>query len=185
MAASETLPVSDRTGAAWSVFVLFDDPPARERATSVCEFITTKFWPSLELDLHWCDVHQLDHHKHVKKAVESARTARIVIFATSARREMSPAVVEWLENWSRTRHGREGVLIALIEASGESDLREKADLFLRRTAHQAGLDYLTRAPEFGPDQLSDEQEWINAKAHELGPLLGNFLTAPIPPQQQQ
>jgi hypothetical protein len=184
MAAIENLPIGGRTEAAWSVFVVFDDPPARNRATAVCEFITNKFWPSLEFDLHWCDVHRLESHECAQKAVECARTARIVIFATSARMEMAPGVVSWLENWSRMRRRREGILIALIEAAADGDLRERTDLLLRRTAHLAGLDYLTEVPEFGPALLTDEQEWIDVKAHEMGSVLGNILTTPIPPPQQ-
>lgn len=184
MAAIETLPIGGKPEGAWSVFVVYDDPTARERATSVCEFITRKFWQDLEFDQHWCDVNRLCSAECAQKAVACASAARIVIVATSAREELPQGVLDWLENWSRLRHGREGVLIGLIEPSSEHQLSEETDSLLRRIAHQAGLDYLTEVPEFGPAQLQDEQEWINAKEHEMGSILGNILTTSIPPPRQ-
>ena len=185
MSTIEFSPVDGKTEAPWSVFVVFDDPTARVRATSVCDFITAKFWPDLEFDLHWCDVHRLGSVECAQRAVECATTARIVIVATSARAELPQSAVNWLDNWSRLRHGREGALIALIESSSEPHISERTDFLLRRAAHQAGLDYLTHAPEFGLAPLPDEPEWINAKAEQLGPILGDILTAPVPPPHQK
>ena len=181
MAAIDDPTMGGKTGAAWSVFVVFDDPPARKRATAVCDSITARFWPDLEFDLHWCDIHRLESQECVQTAVDCAESARIVIFATSARTGLSPGAMNWLANWSRKRHGREGVLIALIEASAEGELRDKTDMLLRNTAHQAGLDYLTDVPACGLAEMSDEPDWINAKAQEMGPVLGSILTTPIPP----
>lgn len=165
----------------WSVFVAYDDLPARKRATAVCDFITARFWPEIEFDLHWCGLDRLGSPECARKAVDCASNARIVIIATSARDDIPAPVASWLNEWCVQRHGREGALIGLIDESAESQRREAVDHFLRAIAHRAGLDYLTHAPESGLALIPDESDWIIAKAEGMSSVLDGILSKTISP----
>jgi hypothetical protein len=165
---------------AWSVFVVFDDMTARQHATRVCDFISARFWPDIEFEIHWCALSRLGSPECAKKAVNCATGARIVIVATSAREVLPQTAVAWLDEWCAERRGREGALIGLIEEDAESEMREKTDQFLRSVAHRAGLDYLTHAPECGLTPMPDETGWITAKTEQMGSVLDNILTKPTP-----
>src|SRR5262245_33438381 len=97
----------------WSVFVAFDDLTARQRATAVCDSITAKSWPKIDFEVQWCALDQLGTPESAHATSECATKAQIVIIASSAREELPLKAMQWLDEWCRCRHGREGALIGL------------------------------------------------------------------------
>jgi hypothetical protein len=171
----ENLAAKKKSVEPWVVFVAFDDQASRQRATAACNALTAKLWPGIEFELHWCAVEELGRPESAPAAAACATTAQIVIFASSACADLPRPVIQWLEQWSCSRHGREGTLIGLVETTANRPCCERLDHFLRNLAHRAGLDYLTHAPETGLMPMPDECAWITSKAEEVSSVLSCML----------
>jgi len=165
----------------WRVFVGFDDLRARERASDVCEFITKQFWPDIEFDLDLCDFHHLEDAEHLKRAVASAATAKIVVVSKSAGESVEAGLNLWMDGLRTQRHGREGVLVGLIDPAAPEPFRESSDLSLRRLAHELGLDYLTHAPDCRALQAEEQMETVDARSCNVGAVLEEILAHPTRP----
>jgi len=165
----------------WDVFVTFDDDRAKQQATEVCDFITRVYWPEIEFELQWCDFGHLGDAEALEKAVRAAAEARIIIVSTSAKEPLPGATRAWMDRLCANRHRREGALIGLVGDDEESESRAAIEHQLRQAAHQAGLDYLTHAPDCRSLPMPDETDWVNAKAANLGSVLGSILSTPMKP----
>lgn len=165
----------------WRVFVGFDDLRARKRASDVCEFITKQFWPDIEFDLDLCDFHHLEDVAYLKRAVASAATAKIVVVSTSAGKGVAGGLNRWRDGLRAQRHGREGVLVGLVDPAAPEPFRESSDLGLRQLAHELGLDYLTHAPDCRALRAEAETEAMDMRSKDVGPVMEEILTHPTRP----
>lgn len=165
----------------WSVFVGFDDVRAQQRASEVCDFMAKQFWPEIEFDLHLCDLTHLGEPDYRQHAIMKAATARIVIIATSASKQLDLPLMEWMEGVCVQRRGREGALVGLVDPSAEDELRDAMDFQLRHLAHRAGLDYLTHAPNCRALCIPNEADWVETRAGKMGSVLEEILDKPSGP----
>ena len=159
----------------WSILVAFHDSDAQRRAMQVCDNMVARFWPDMDLQVHWCSFNQLTDANHARDAAARAAGAKIVIVSTHADAGLPSEVGAWLDEWCRQRHGREGALIGLVEGAPNCPGCELAQDHLRNAAHRAGMDYLTHEPACAPEPLPDEVNWFNSKAAEVGSVLGEML----------
>jgi hypothetical protein len=165
----------------WRVFVGFDDVRARRRASDVCEFITKQFWPDIEFELDLCDFHQLGNAENSNRAITSAAAAKIVIISTSASEESQSGMGLWIDGLRARRHGREGVLVSLVDPVAPEPLRVSAELGLRHLAHELGLDYLTHAPDCRALLAEEKMETVEVRSKNVGPVLEEILAHPTRP----
>jgi hypothetical protein len=164
--------------AAWRVFVGFDSLQAQKRATEMCEFLTRRFRPEFDFDLRMCDFNSIGETECRQQAIQDAATARIVIFATSAKQALTPTVMEWMEGMCAKRHLREGALVGLVCGNAPAELRDSIEMQLRQLARRAGLDYLTHEPDCRALTIQEEPEWVDARAAKVGSVLEGILSTP-------
>lgn len=164
-------------GAAWHVFVGYDDPQAQQRASEVCNFLTQHFGDEFEFVVNLCDLNCLGEAEQRRTAVEQAATARILVFATSARQSPATPVMQWMEDLCTKRHAREGALVGLVCRNAPDELRDAIETQLRQLAHRAGLDYLTHAPDCRALQIPSESGWADNRAAHLSGVLENILSS--------
>ncbi len=157
------------------VFVGYDDPKTHQRASDVCNLLAHKFWPDIEFELQPCELGLLGNAEYHQNAVESAANARIVIIASSTQEQSRWQLHSWMEGVRANRHGREGVVVGLLDPDAPEGLRDSLELALRRFAHQAGLDYLTHAPTCWVMSAKEETETLPTREREVGPLMETML----------
>lgn len=162
----------------WRVFVGFDDVQAQKRATEMCDALTRHFCPEFDFDLRMWDFNCIDEAEFRSRAVEDAATARIVIFATSAKQTLAPPLMEWMEGLCTRRHSREGALVGLVCRNAPAEVREPIEFQLRQLARRTGLDYLTHEPDCKALNTQEEPEWVEAHAMQVGSVLENILNMP-------
>lgn len=160
----------------WRVFVGFDDSNARQRASEVCESITRQFSPDIEFDLNPCDFHGLDEVENLERAIASAAAAKILIVSTSAGKGIEEGLHRWMDGLKAQRHGREGVLVRLVDPAAPDPFPESSDAGLRDLAHKLGLDYLTHAPDCRALRAEAGMETAEVRSRNLGPVLEEILT---------
>ena len=165
----------------WRVFVGYDDPKTHQRASDVCNFIAHKFWPEIEFELQPCELGLLSNEEYHNKAVASAAAARIVIIATSTREHSHWQLHSWMEGVRANRHGREGVVVGLLDPEAPEELRDSLEFALRQFAHQAGLDYLNHAPTCQIISAQEETETLKQREKKVGNVIESILAQPHNP----
>ena len=159
----------------WRVFVGYDDPKTHQRASEVCDFIAQKFWPGIEFELQPCELGLLGDADYHARAVASAAQARIIIIASATQEHSLWQLHNWLEAVRANRHGREGVVVGLLDPSAPEELRDTLELALRKFAHNAGLDYLDHAPHCLVMSAQEETETLPSRELEVGEVMEQIL----------
>jgi hypothetical protein len=162
----------------WRVFVGFDDSQAQQHAMQVCDSLNQRFQPDFEFQICLCDLNSIGEAECRHQAIEDAATARVVVFATSAKQALAPWVTEWMEGFCASRRLREGALVALVCKNAPDEIREPIESQLRHLAHRAGLDYLTHEPDCRSLETQEEPEWVSARAANLSSVLEGILSMP-------
>lgn len=175
MSANSSASAAASTDVRWTILVVFNDLEARRRATQVCDNIVARFWPEMEFQMHWCAFNQLLTPETAKLAIKQAVAATIIIVSTSTDAGLPYPVRAWLKSWCEQRHEREGAFVALVDGSPETAQHTAILHELRTAAHHAGLDFLTHEPNWLPKPIPSESGWIDAKATQIGSVLGAIL----------
>lgn len=165
----------------WRVFVGYDNPETHQRASEVCNFIAHKFWPDIEFELQPCELGLLGDADYHAQAVASAAKAHIIIIASSTQEHSQWQLHTWLEGVRASRHGREGVVVGLLDPEAPEELRDALALTLRQFAHHAGLDYLDHAPHCLVMSAQEETETLPSRELELGGVMEEILAQPHNP----
>jgi hypothetical protein len=165
-----------RRSATWQVFVGFDDQQAQQSASEICDFLTQHFGDEFEFEVQLCDLNCLGEPGKQREAIEQAASAKILVFATSAKQSPTPPVLEWMEGLCAQRRAREGALVGLVCRNAPEELRDEIEIQLRQVAHRAGLDYLTHAPDCRALRIPNESEWVDARAAQLTGVLESILS---------
>src|SRR5690348_11733186 len=100
--------------ATWSVVILFEDKPARERAVKFCDQLVERHWARCEFRMSWLSFSALSDPNAARDAGARIRGADIVVFAARPNGDIPSAVVEWVEVWLANDRDREGTLAGLI-----------------------------------------------------------------------
>jgi len=165
----------------WRVFVGYEDLKTHQRASEVCNFIAHQFWPEIEFELHPCELGLLGDEAYHHQAVASAARARIVIIATATQEHSQRQLRAWMDGVLAHRHGREGVVVGLLNPDAPEELRDSLEFALRRFAHQAGLDYLNHAPICRVMNAREETETLPTREKEVGTVMEMILAEPHNP----
>lgn len=176
-------PGSDTPNETWSVVVLYDDAPTRQRAMEVCSGLVQRFWEEVELEFHWWRSDFLADETMRATAIQDAITADFIVVSSRSEQELSPFVVKWFEDWIRQREGKEGAFVDLTkpEASSAGNVQRR-QLHLRRLAHRAMMDYLTQADQIMDGPLPDSFESVEDRAARITSVMDRILHLPPPPR---
>jgi hypothetical protein len=166
----------------WLLLVVYEDEAARERAVQFCNSLVDRFWKDLSFDISWCVSSELLDPAGTKKAGENANQAQFIIVATGASGSLSPHVNLWLEMALHDRGEREGALVGLTADISQSEEAMATQLYLRRLAHESGLDYLTGVPQGLPHEIPESIESYNLRAQQVTSVLATILHRSILPR---
>lgn len=175
----------NRPGITWRVFVGFDGSQARNLAAEMCDSLARRSRPDIEFDLQMCDFNSIGDAELRRQAIENAAAARIVVFASGARHNLTQPVLEWMEALSKNRRSREGVLVGLVCGNAPAERRETIESQLRQLAHRIGWDFLTHEPDCRSLNVQEAPEWVEARAGKMGPVLEGILNLSNAPVQMQ
>ena len=166
----------------WSVLVLYDDAPTRQRAMKVCDHLVHQFWSDVEFKFHWWRTDFLEDDAMAATAATDAANADFVVVSCSSERELSPFVRNWFEAWIAQREGREGAFVDLTETDTASAAHgQHKKNFLRNVARRAAMDYLTKVPASITGKLPDSVESVDLRAGQITTVLDDILHQPPPP----
>lgn len=129
----------------WSVVVLYEDGSARELGVQFCDALVERFWNRYNFDVSWWPFDLLGEAPASAQAAQKAQSADYIIFSSATGNEPPLPVRHWVRSWLPARSEREGAIVRLV-ATG-SALDKALDVYLRRLAHEAGLDFLTDLPQ--------------------------------------
>lgn len=167
---------------AWSVVVLYEDKASRERALVTCDRLVKRFLKEVGFDFHWWRLDFLVDPGMARTAALDAREADIIIFSLVPEGELSPNVLQWVEQWADQRGDREGMLLGLPHAAtpGAAPVTRK-QFRLREIASRAGLDYVTHFPPQFSGVLPDSWQSAETRADQVTAVLDEILNRLPPP----
>ncbi|MCW5553817.1 MAG: hypothetical protein KIS67_16865 [Verrucomicrobiae bacterium] len=167
----------------WSVVVLYDDAPTRQRAMGLCNRLVQRFWEEVEIRFHWWRSDFLVDDLMRTTATQDAVGADFIVVSSRPEQQFSPFVVKWFEDWIRQREGREGAFLDLTEPeAGSADNVQRRQLHLRRLAHRAMMDYLTQVSQIMDGPLPDSFESVEHRAAQITSVMDQILHLPPPPR---
>lgn len=162
--------------ATWSVVILFEDVPTREKAVKFCDQLVEQHWRENEFGMTWLPFSALSDSNAAMDALEKSCGADIVIFAARPEGPIPPVVTEWVESWLANRGEREGTLAGVMETGPTQTgwVAEKHS-WLRGIAHRAGMDYLTEVPQDLARPIPDSLESFSERAQQMTSVLNEIL----------
>lgn len=171
----------------WSVVILFEDKPAREKAVRFCDQLVQRHWTNCEFRMAWLAFSALGDPNADQETAAEIRGADIVVFSTRAEGRIPSAVIDWVEGWLANRQDREGILAGLVDnAPFASGWAAHKHSWLRNVAHRAGMDYLTEVPQKIARAIPDSLESFSQRAERVTTVLDEILHKPsLPPQLRQ
>ena len=168
----------------WSVLNLYKDPTAQEKAMKFCDELVRRFWPDSSFDLAWCCWADLHHPAKAKEAEGQVRTANLVVLAAGENGHVPGWVRHWLELALADRGELEGALVALPGLQSAIDeAAATAQVYLRKLAHQNGLDFLTTVPQSLQSRVPESLESYNVRATQVTSVLDRILSQ-FPPSNR-
>lgn len=180
--ASGIVPTTKPGEETWSVVVLYEDKPTRDRAMLLCDRLVKHFWSDVEFDFHWWRTDFLDDPRMARIAADDATTADIFIFSSSEESALSPMFLRWFEGWSGRREVREGMFLDLTETSAQaSRILGQKQARLRQFAERAHLDYCNRVPPPFSGAVLNSRQNVEARAKEVSSVLDEILHRLPPP----
>ena len=170
--------------AKWSVLALYENAEARQFAVQFCDCLVQRFWGDYGFDLSWCDWAALEHPGSANAAARKVGEADLIIIAPSPGATIPWELRNWLESVLHDRGEREGVLVGLPAPGAEFSAEAAAtQLYLRKLAHNVGMDFLTAVPESMPTRATESSEAYNQRATQVTSVLDSILRyCPVPPR---
>jgi hypothetical protein len=171
-----------RAKTTWSVVVVYEDAPARERAVVFCDQLVGRFWAQLEFDIDWCSFASLKESQSAKAAADKVTRADLIVFCAVPEGNLPAPVKAWVETWIEERGEREGMLIGLLEPPGAPCVLEgEKHHYFRQVAHRGAMDYLTHLPQEIMRPIPDSLDWYTQRADKVTSLLEGILHQQSPP----
>jgi len=168
--------------AKWSVLVVYEDKDARQLAVQFCDSLVQRFWAEFGFELSWHDWRELEDAAMAEAAGKKACEADLLIVAPSGRNIMQRHVKDWLELTLKQRGDREGVLVGLPGVDETSAISAATQVYLRKLAHESGMDYLTAVPESLMANVPESADAYTQRATQVTSVLDSILRySPAPP----
>jgi hypothetical protein len=168
--------------AKWSVLALFQGSASRVTAVDFCDVLVQRFWPRTTFELSWFDWEELLDVSTADSAARTAREADLLLVASARKGILEQHIRRWLETSLHKRGEREGILAGLCapetSVSPESSASEQ---YLRKLAHQNGLDFLTGVPTSLSQSVPENAEAYTLRATKVTSVLDTILHQIPPP----
>jgi hypothetical protein len=179
---SSIVPTTKSGEETWSVMVLYEDKPTRDRAMALCDRLVKDFWSDVEFDFHWWRTDFLDDPRMAQTAAADATASDIFIFSSSPETGLSPMSLKWFEDWSGKREARAGMFLDLpgAAASASQSVQQK-HVRLREVAERAHLDYFNRIPPPFSGAILNSRQNVEVRANEISTVLDDILHRIPPP----
>lgn len=126
----------------WSVVVVYEDLPTRERAMSACDQLVNQFWPEVEFKFHWWRTDFLEDEGMAGTAAEYAAQSNIIIFSGGTEKGLSRRVGKWFEGWTRANGSEDKALFDLTQTGLITNDKK---VWLQQLCACSGVEYLTEA----------------------------------------
>jgi hypothetical protein len=128
----------------WSVVVVYEDLPTRERAMVACDHLVNQFWPEIEFKFHWWRTDFLEDDGMALTAGENAAQSDFVVYCGGPEKELSPKTRRWFETWVSDRNGRDVALLDLTPTGpGVNGHTQEKRTYLRAITQPTSIAYLT------------------------------------------
>jgi len=168
--------------AKWSVLTLYRDMTARQSAVQFCGALVQKFWPEKNFTLDWLDWNSFVTADSAHQGDLKVLQADIILVAMAETGTMDTRLSKCLEVALTRRREREGILVGLSAPDGAVTPESAAtQQYLRRLAHENGLDYLTGLPQSLPHSVSETIETCMSRATQVSSVLDRILHCIPPP----
>ena len=169
--------------AKWSVLAVYENADGRQQAVQFCDGLVQRFWSEFGFEIGWCDWTELEEPVSAKESAQQARKADLIVVAPSREGKIPKHFEGWLELALKNRDDREGVLVGLPGPAAELCADSAAtQAYLRKLAHEAGLDYLTAVPECLPTAVPESADAYTQRATQVTSILNGILSySPLPP----
>jgi hypothetical protein len=168
--------------AKWCVLAIYENEVARECAMQYCDGLVQRFWKETSFEIGWSDWKSLERPEPAKEACQKACAAHILLVATARRGTIPPKVSNWLQWALQGRAEKEGILVGLPAPGAELTAECAAThRFLRKLAHQSGLDYLTAIPQSLDTRVPVSAESCHRRATQQTNVLNAILRRTRPP----
>jgi hypothetical protein len=165
----------------WSVLALFQGSAARVTAVDFCDALVQRFWPRTTFELSWFDWEELLEGSAADSAARTAKEVDLVLVAAAQKGILQPHIRRWLEVSLHERGEREGILAGLCAPeTGVTTESAATQQYLRKLAHQNGLDFLTGVPT-SLSQSPDNTEAYILRATKVTSVLDTILHSIPPP----
>ncbi|HLP75448.1 MAG TPA: hypothetical protein VK327_00910 [Candidatus Paceibacterota bacterium] len=161
---------------AQKVLVVYETLPAREQSAYLCS-------GDSNTTVRWCSAPRLNEPEYADETARHAATADMIIFAGDREGDFSPEVKVWIERWLFKRSAREGAIVGLFNSGTGSGAKVSSlkEIYLRRAAHEAGLDYLSHLPSGPIKTIPNSLETYSERAGQVTSVLHNILAGGLPP----
>jgi hypothetical protein len=166
------------------VVVVFEDSGTREHALRSNPELAEAGSHAEVMMVQWCSFGELADTAALAEAALGAAAADLVVFAISPSGELPGKVKTWIEHWVTKRGDREGALIGLVARTNyPREIACLKEIYLRHTAHRAGMDYLSQFPPAMAKAIPESLDSYQNRAHQVTAVLDEILHShpPLPP----
>jgi hypothetical protein len=160
----------------FAVIIVQDDADTREKAARFCRQLIDLHGAGTEFHFQWWSGDRLVNSTDASEAVAAAARANMVVLALLPEGDVPAGIKQWIEHWLRARGEREGVLVGLMENEPDPcSIACLKEVYLRRIAHRAGMDYLSHVPRIAPHAIPDSLDSYNERAGQMTAVLDEIL----------
>jgi hypothetical protein len=144
-----------------AIFVLYEDPAARERAIHLCGSLIREFEHDLEFEFTWWGFKYLSDPQVACEAALAAASADLILVSIESQLDLPLEVKAWFGGWLSKRQASAGALVLLQAAMDFVNRTGAQASFLYSLAQRANLDYLplfsTGSAAGSTDRLREDQ----------------------------
>jgi len=165
------------TGETNHVVVVYENSATRAEALRFCEHLDKDHRADSSFDIQWFSFASLTDDESASGAAATAANADLIVFSFTCEGDFPTEVKFWIERWLGKRTRREGALAGLAtdrprNAVEVACLRE---IYLRHTAHRAGMDYLSQDNPTIGRVIPDSIDSFNERAGQMTSVLDQIL----------
>jgi len=160
----------------FSVFVVYEEINARNRAIRICERLINEFEKELCFDFSWWKFLFLEERNLAALASKKASEADMIIVSADAGGQFPWAVENCMESWVSRKKAPPSVLVALIESTNDrADETTPRHLHLTKIAQRAGMDFLPYKATDSSSAGGESIVQISRRAETRTPVRENIL----------
>lgn len=160
---------------------VYEDGPTREAAVKFCDALVNQLWADSRFEVSWYSLEDLAEEQAINEAAAKATMADLVVFSFLPTGDVPIEIKAWAARWVESRGEREGAIVGLGDPAGSGGTPSPKFVWLRRLAHEARLDYLTKAPPGMTLPFPEAPESYSDRATQSSSVLDEILSRRSPP----